>query len=150
MITYSIFLTVNLGGLSHEKLLAFLTLASILTLSACSAGPVNPTANIDYLWVFQQTQSQKISKDFVKQCEKNGDDVRLKGLTDSEFDENYIRMRNRPFSTRVEYDFNWEIVDDKVKVKADCYTRGKIQENTFRILDFEARHLKNEYELDLK
>lgn len=133
-----------------KKLLTFLTLVPILTLSACNAGTVNTTANIDYLWVFQQTQSQKASKDFVQQCEKNEDDVTLKGLTESEFDENYIRMKNRPFSTKVEYDFNWEIVDDKVKIKADCYIRGKIQENTFRILDFEVRHLKSEYELDLK
>lgn len=135
-----------------KKALAFLSLSLLILLSACngeSIGADSASKRVDYLWVFQQTQSQKSSKDFVDKCEKNNQLVQRDGLTEDELDENNIRVNVPPFDSSVDYNFNWEVVGDKVKVHAECYIEGRIQENAFRIIDFEARYLKKDYELDL-
>lgn len=135
-----------------KKALAFLSLSLLILLSACNGGSIEAdlaSKKVDYLWVFQQTQSQKSSKDFVNKCEKNKQLVQRDGLTEDELDENNIRVNVPPFDLSVDYNFKWEVVGNKVNVHAECYIEGRVQENAFRIIDFEARYLKKDYELDL-
>lgn len=137
-----------------KKTLAFLSLSSLILLGACNgeaveADSVSKSKNVDYLWVFQQTQSQKNSEAFVNECRQNRELVQRNGLTDEELDENNIRVNISPFDSKVNYNFKWEVVDNKVKVHAECSIEGRVQENAFRIIDFEVRHLNSDYELDL-
>lgn len=100
--------------------------------------------NVDYLWVYNNTNTQKASSDFKRACERELENVSDNGLSSKEMERNDLTV-GEVVDSSINYDFDFKDKGKYVEVDASCNIEGEYQENAFRILDYGTTKIKSKY-----
>lgn len=99
---------------------------------------------VDYLWVYNNTNTQKASSDFKRACERELENVSDNGLSSKEMERNDLTV-GEVVDSSIDYDFDFKDKGKYVEVDASCNIEGEYQENAFRILDYGTTKIKSKY-----